>query len=360
MNSIRGTASPPNRSPLREDESVAKSHLEPAPASRIVCASESQARVLEKLDRVAPTDAEILITGPTGVGKELYARYAHERSHRRDNAFAAINCSNLSSDLIENELFGHARGAYTGAQGAVHGLVSTAARGTLFFDEIDTLSRPCQAKLLRFIQTKEYRRLGDTMLRRADVRFITASNADLASLVRDGSFREDLFFRLRVVPIEVEPLASRRDDIPPLVEHFVARYAEEYRLPPIEIGEAALAFMLEYAWPGNVREVENCIRYLTCLQLERPVRPDDLPLVLGSDPPDDLPDEIIGLPLRDAKARLIADFERLYLERALERSAGNVSAAARASGKDRRAFFELMRKYGMDAAGYRARQSIRS
>ena len=320
----------------------------------IVYESESQHRLLELLRRVAPTDAEILITGPTGVGKELYAQYVHACSRRREHAFVPVNCSNLSSELLENEIFGHARGAYTGAYAAGTGLVSVAAGGTMFFDEIDTLSGACQAKLLRFVQSKEYRRLGETIVRRVDVRFIAASNVDLTARVREGRFREDLFFRLRVVPVEVPPLAQRKDDVAPLLDHFVARYAEEYELEPIRLSDAALASLHDYPWPGNVRELENCVRYLTCMQLDAAVEPKDLALCLMTETWSDVDDEIVDLPLREAKARLIAEFERLYLDQALERSAGNVSAAARASGKHRRAFFELMRKYGMDAARYRA------
>ena len=174
----------------------------------IVHASDSQRALLDRLERVAPTDAEILISGPSGVGKELYAAFVHAASRRRDKPFVAVNCANLSEDMLENEIFGHARGAFTGAQSGAHGIAATADGGTLFLDEIDALPLPCQAKILRFAQMREYRRLGETYLRRSDVRLIAASNVDLLARVRAGSFREDLYFRLRVVPIEVPPAAT--------------------------------------------------------------------------------------------------------------------------------------------------------
>ena len=319
---------------------------------RIVYRSDSQRLLLRTLKRVASTDAEILITGPTGVGKELYAHYAHACSRRHQRAFVPLNCSNLSGDLLENEIFGHARGAYTGAHGSTSGIVSAAEGGTMFLDEIDSLSLPSQAKLLRFIQSKEYRQLGATVVRRADVRFVAASNADLAELARTGQFREDLYFRLCVVPIEVPALAQRPDDVPPLVEYFIARYACEYAVEPVVLSESSLRLMLHYPWPGNVRELENCVRYLTCIQLERPVEVSDLPLRLHR-PSAATSDDIGAMTFKEAKDQLVSEFEKFYVAKALERAHGNVSAASRASGKHRRAFFELMRKYGIEATSFR-------
>jgi DNA-binding NtrC family response regulator len=319
---------------------------------RIVGRSKSHRTLLSTLQRVAQSTAEILITGPTGVGKELYAQYAHTSSRRREQPFVAVNCSNLSGELLENELFGHARGAYTGAQTTASGMAAAAEGGTLFFDEVDTLPAPCQSKLLRFINSKEYRPLGGTHVVHADVRFISASNADLGELVRSGRFREDLFYRLRVVPVQVPPLAERAEDVAPLLDHFSATYAREYDAAPILFSQSARDFLLIYPWPGNVRELENCVRFLTCMQLGRAVEVDDLPLHFegqGSAGESDITD----VPLKLAKEQLIGEFEKLYLDRALERARGNVSAAARASGKNRRAFFELLRKYGLEANAYR-------
>lgn len=331
----------------------------PPTRTEIVYRSENQRALLATLAKVAPTDAEILITGPSGVGKELYAAYAHEHSRRSRRPFVTVNCSNLSSHMLENEVFGHARGAYTGAHAAMGGIAAAAEGGSLFLDEIDTLPAVSQAKLLRFIQTKEYRRLGETSLRRADVRLIAASNVDLERQVRDGHFRKDLFFRLRVVPVEVQPLAERPEDIEPLLDHFIGRYAGSYDVPAIRFSPAARRSLVAYGWPGNVRELENCVRYLTCLQLGRAVATTDLPLCCEEPEPPyepalvEPPERYVNGTLREAKAKLIDNFERYYVDRALQGAYGNISDAARASGKHRRAFFELMRKYGFDAGAYR-------
>ena len=342
--------------------------------SPIVYRSEDQRALLARLDKVAKADVEVLITGPSGVGKELYAAYTHEHSRRRDAPMVTVNCSNLPSHMLENELFGLARGAYTGAHAAIGGIASAADGGSLFLDEIDTLPTMSQAKLLRFIQTKEYRRLGETNLRRADIRVIAASNANLEELVRAGRFREDLYFRLRVIPIRIKPLAERRDDIEPLCEHFSRRYAGEYDLPPIDLSASARRCLHAYCWPGNVRELENCIRYLTCLDLGRAVEPDDLLLYAfeidrevfspadendiaeakgDPDEPASLAPDPLSETMQAAKARLVDNFECYYIDRALSATHGNISEAARLSGKHRRAFFELLRKYGFDAEDYR-------
>jgi DNA-binding NtrC family response regulator len=314
--------------------------------------SQAHELVLETLGRVASTDAEVLISGPTGTGKELYAIYLHQSSHRAKGPFIPINCGSFPPELIENELFGHVGGAFTGARPQSSGLVEVAEGGTLFFDEVDSLPFGAQAKLLRFLQEKEYRRLGETRLRRADIRIVAATNSDLVEAVRQKTFRQDLFFRLRVVPVTVPSLAERRDDIPILLNEFATRYAEAYRLPQIVMSERALARTQSYAWPGNIRELENCVKYLTCLQLHRPVDPYDLPLL--DDATDEGPSDTVRIcdlvrsgPLKCVKRELVDQLERAYLSDALRRSHGNIAEAARASGKQRRAFFELMRKHGV-------------
>jgi two-component system, NtrC family, response regulator GlrR len=321
----------------------------------IIANSHRQRELLERLARVAQTNAEILITGPTGVGKDLYAVFAHNRSRRRTGPFVVVNCSNLTGDLLENEIFGHARGAYTGAHAAGDGLAASAEGGTLFLDEIDALPKTSQAKLLRFIQQREYRRLGETRVRRADVRFIAACNADLPTLVRHGHFREDLYFRIRVAPIAIPSLAERPDDIPALLEHYGASIAAEYHVKPIGISPAARECLLAHDWPGNVRELENLVRYLTCLELNRPAEPDDI-LACGLELESAAPSAVAALaaePMKAAKEAVVSEFERFYLDQALNRVGGNVSEAARRSGKHRRAFVELMRKHRISGNDYR-------
>src|SRR5262249_48532940 len=315
---------------------------------RLIGRSVQHCALLETLGKVAPTDAEVLIIGPSGVGKELYARYIHEQSGRCGGAFGPVNCRALASDLLENELFGHIGGAFTGARPQHQGLVTEAENGTLFLDEVDTLSPANQVKLLRFIQEKEYRRLGESRVRRANVRFVAATNASLQEAVRMGTFRCDLFFRLRVVPIEVAPLCERPEDIALLWDEYVPRYAEAYRAQPIRLSARAREALEGYSWPGNIRELENFVRYLTCLHLKREMEPHDLPLLPDAD---DAAEPVALTPraFREAKRNIVGRFEREFLQAALRRSGGNIARAAQESGKPRRAFFELLRKHDIDA-----------
>ena len=321
----------------------------PSASSLMVGASATHVALLAKLDKVAPTDAEVLISGATGVGKELYAHYVHEHSTRAKAPFEPVNCGSLHPDLIENELFGHVGGAFTGARPQSAGIVAAAEGGTLFLDEINSLPQPCQPKLLRFLQDRKYRRLGETRLHAANVRIIAATNADLVSAVRGRGFREDLYYRLCVVPVRVPTLAERLDDIPLLIDFFAERCSQAYKLPRVVVGQPALDCLKAHSWPGNIRELENCVKYLTCLQLSRAVDPYDLPLLAENEEEDSLPDEALveAGPLKSLKRDLVDQFERRYLECALRRSGGNIAAAARASGTPRRAFFELMRKRGV-------------
>jgi DNA-binding NtrC family response regulator len=309
---------------------------------------------LERLGRIAVTDAEVLVTGPSGVGKELYARYIHDHSHRRAAPFVPVNCGALPGELLENELFGHVAGAFTGARPNRRGLVAEAEGGTLFLDEVDALVLGNQVKLLRLLQEREYRPLGESRVRRANVRFVTASNADLQDEVRAGRFRLDLFFRLRVVPVHILPLRERAEDIDVLLDVFADRYAREYKVAPLRFTDDARRRLRDYHWPGNVRELENCVRCLACLSFEQPIHAGDLPLLDictapdagdGASPP--------GGRFQDAKRDVVNRFERDYIESALRVSNGNIAHAAESSGKARRAFFELMRKHGLRAEVYR-------
>jgi two-component system, NtrC family, response regulator GlrR len=321
------------------------------PSVALVGCSEAHRALLERLAKFAATDVEILITGPTGVGKELYARYVHQQSPRVKAAFVPVNCGAIPDTLLENELFGHVGGAFTGAQPQSDGVVAAAEGGTLFLDEIDALSLPCQVKLLRFIQEKEYRRLGESRTRRANVRFIAATNADLLATVHAGKFREDLFFRLRVVPVEVLALSKRPDDIRPLFEQYIEHYAMLYGLPAITLSDDAWGKVETYGWPGNIRELENCVQYLTCLQTGRGVLAEELPLLTLEEEKTSgkMTPEMMQASFQRSKRELVDLFEKSYLEEALRRSRGNIAEAARASGKARRAFFELMRKHGVRA-----------
>ena len=304
--------------------------------------------LLEKIARIAPTDAEVLISGQSGVGKELYARHVHNCSTRSRFPFVPINCGALPTELFENEFFGHVGGAFTGARPHSEGLVAAAENGTLFLDEIDSLSVASQIKLLRYLEDGEYRRLGESQIRRSNVRIIAATNADLTVDIRSGRFREDLFFRLRVVPIDVPPLRDRREDIPLLLATYVNHYAQIYQLPRVRFSTEAVRLLKAYSWPGNIRELKNCVQYLTCLRPDHAVLADELPLLADTVKNGSLNTKFMSeRPLKEVKRELVSRFEREYLQEALRQSNGNIAQAARASGKPRRAFFELMRKYGI-------------
>jgi DNA-binding NtrC family response regulator len=301
--------------------------------------------LLDLIGRVARNNVELLFTGETGVGKEQYARYAHDCSPRREKPFVPVNCGSIPADLFENELFGHVGGAFTGARPSSQGLVAAAEGGTLFFDEVDALAPANQVKLLRFLQEKEYRRLGDARAQDADVRVLAATNRDLVKSARTGGFREDLMFRLRVVPIAIPPLRDRPADVLPLADAFVPWYAAEYQLEPITLTEPARDQLTHYSWPGNVRELENLIRNLTCVYPGQSIEPVQLPLLA----PVNGKNGHVNGSFQRLKSSIVADFERKYLEDALAAADGNITRAARTAGKPRRAFFELMRKHGINS-----------
>jgi DNA-binding NtrC family response regulator len=234
-------------------------------------------RVFRLVERVAPTRATVLVTGETGTGKELVARAIHDLSPRADKPFVAVNCSALPETLLEAELFGHARGSFTGAVQSRRGLIEEASGGTLFLDEISTLSEDIQVKLLRVLEDRRVQRIGSNNPVSVDFRLIAATNRDLARLVADGQFREDLYFRLDVFPIVVPPLRERRDDIPLLASHFLARYAEEHGLEPPRLRPGTLARMSAYDWPGNVRELENLVERTVVMAKASTVGVQELP-----------------------------------------------------------------------------------
>jgi DNA-binding NtrC family response regulator len=332
-------------------------------ATGIIGRGEAHRKALLQLAAAAATNVEVLILGPSGVGKDMYARWIHENGARSGGAFVPVNCGAVPVALFENELFGHVGGAFTGARTASEGLVAEAEGGTLFLDEIDALDPSAQVKLLRFLQEREYRRLGESRLRKANVRILAASNADLVQLVREARFREDLMFRVRVFPLRIAPLCDRSEDIEPLLEAFIQRCATDLGTAAIRLSASAMRHLEAYSWPGNVRELENCVRFLTSLRLGRLVEPGDLMLVGDAHAPTyraaaagrpdvDMPRAGAPQSFCDAKRELVSRFERGFVIDALRASRGNIAHAARASGKSRRVFFELMRKYGVCATDF--------
>ena len=299
---------------------------------------------IHKIPKLARCDANVFITGETGTGKEMCARAIHQLGPRAAHPFVPVNCGAIPAELVENELFGHAAGAFTGAGPAMRGLVHDAEGGTLFLDEIDALPLPAQVKFLRFLQDQEYRPLGARLACQADLRIIAASNAELETLVRVGRFRADLYYRLNILPLKLPPLRDRREDIPLLARHFVLKYAVESGLPVKELASAALEKLLAYAWPGNVRELENIMVQAVVLSEQPHISGDDICLPGDSGP-------AAEISFKALKSQAIREFESTYLRRLLALNDGNISRAARAAKKNRRAFWQLMRKHAIRAAG---------
>jgi len=309
--------------------------------------------VFRAIGRLSQSHATVLITGESGTGKELVARALHRHSPRAARAFIAINTAAIPKDLLESELFGHERGAFTGAQAMRRGRFEQAEGGTLFLDEIDGLPYGAQAKLLRFLQEKEFRSVGSNAVCHADVRVIAASNAGLAELAAKGSFRRDLFFRLNVLGITLPPLRERQDDVLVLARHFLEHFARQFKRTVTGISPPALHRLAAYDWPGNVRELRHVIERAVLLSTGPMLGVDDLEL--GEEEPEEdgacaaLDDQSFHA----AKARIVQDFERGFIENLLASCHGNVTQAARLAKKNRRAFFELIRKHEIDASRFR-------
>ncbi|MBM3293653.1 MAG: sigma-54-dependent Fis family transcriptional regulator [Candidatus Aminicenantes bacterium] len=307
--------------------------------------SPSVLRILNLIDRVKDLDAPVLITGESGTGKELVARAIHFQGARRMSPFVAVNGGAIPDHLLESELFGHARGSFTGAMRDKPGLIEEAAGGTFFLDEVGDLGPPLQAKLLRVLQDKEIRRVGENRTRLIDVRFISATHKDLEREIERGGFREDLYYRLRIVTIEIPPLRDRREDLEPLVDHFTERYGRELRGGRFLFSPRALELLHAYPWPGNIRELQNEIQ--RCLILcgeERIIRPEHLsPRLLARDgdglsPP-------AGAATTDNFFEAKAEFVKRFLRQALLRCGFNKARTAEEIGLSRQALFKLMKKH---------------
>lgn len=301
--------------------------------------------LLGQLEQVAATRSTVLLMGESGTGKELAARALHYNSDRAERPFVVIDCAAIPETLQESELFGHTRGAFTGAVAAKRGLFEEAHGGTVLLDEVGDLSAATQAKLLRVLQEGTIRRLGDTRTIQVDVRIIAATNRDLPAEVRAGRFREDLFFRLNVLPLRLPPLRERPEDIPLLTEHFLRRFAAETGRPVRQIAPPALDCLMAYRWPGNVRELEHAIERAVLLSQGETLEVGDLPPAVqggGGQGVEEAP-----LRLRDAVARLNADLERGLIRRALARTGGNRTEAAVLLGISRRALLYKLKEYGI-------------
>jgi two-component system, NtrC family, response regulator GlrR len=347
----------------REVEGLRRIVGTPSTESRLLGASAQIAAIRDIIARIAGSDATVLLLGESGTGKEVAARCIHTLSSRCEGQLVAINCGALPADLLESELFGHKRGAFTGAIGDKPGLFAAAHRGTMFLDEIGDAPPSVQVKLLRVLQERSYLPVGSTEPVETDARIIAATNRDLRTDVAEGRFREDLFYRLHVVPIAMPPLRDRAEDIPLLAELFLSRAMAKHGLTAPHLSSEALQLLLEHEWPGNVRELANVIEGAALLTADGVLRPHHVQAVLprrtrASAPRASLTAPVVDLlssvdalpPMREARER----FDRAYLEEALRRSGGNVSAAAKLAGRNRTDFHDLLRRHGIDASEFRS------
>ena len=324
---------------LRREVAQLRRQTPQGPTSRMVGRAPPMQRLMDLMERVAPTRATVLIQGETGTGKELVARGIHDLSDRARRPFVAVNCSALPEGLLESELFGHMKGSFTGAIQNKRGLFEEAAGGTLFLDEVSTVSSAIQVKLLRVLQDRKIKRVGGRESVAVDFRLLAATNQELVQMVEDGSFREDLFYRMNVFPINVPALRERREDIPALANHFRLRFAEENGVEPPEIPPETLSRMMAYDWPGNVRELENFVERGVIMHAGAKTIPFDPPQALGRRPE------------RDQLTRARGDrwdlerLEREYILETLEETHWHQGEAAEILGINRRTLYRKLKKY---------------
>jgi two-component system NtrC family response regulator len=310
---------------------------------QIVGDSRAMRQVYELVEKVAATKATVLITGESGTGKELIARAIHSRSPRAEEPFVAVNCMALSETLLESELFGHEKGAFTGAVGRRKGRFELADKGTLFLDEVGEIATSLQVKLLRVLQERTFERVGGNLPIGVDVRIVAATNRDLTQAVATGRFREDLFYRLNVVRLNLPPLRERKEDLPSLVAHFVRRYAAEVGRALPQVSQAAMQSIYDYAWPGNVRELENALERAVIMSGAE-IRPADLPLEVRPEVAEPCAPE---LPRDMGITEAVEDLERRMIQRALAEAHGVAAHAAEALGLAKSNLAYKMKKYGL-------------
>jgi DNA-binding NtrC family response regulator len=318
----------------------------------IVGSSATMRRLTDLVETIAQTNATILITGETGTGKEVVARAIHQTSPRRDRRFVALNCSAIPETLLEAELFGHVKGAFTGAVGMRQGRIEQADRGTLFLDEVGTMSVGLQMKLLRVLQEREFERVGDNRTVKVDVRIVAATNSDLGKMVQNGTFREDLYYRLNVIGVQVPPLRDRKDDVPLLVQHFIEKLCPDPPRPTVS--QEAMRHLMSFAWPGNVRQLENAVERAVALSgVRAEIGVTDLPPEVQAAaspmlPAVDFPEHGVDLPA------LVTELERDLIARALARAGDNRADAARLLGLKRTTLVEKLKRIGGAGAGGRS------
>jgi two-component system response regulator GlrR len=311
--------------------------------ANIVARSDKMAKILDVVSQIARTESTIFVYGESGTGKELIAKAIHLSSDRKDKSFIAINCAALPETLLESKLFGHERGAFTGAVRSTKGLFTQAHEGTIFLDEIGDMSLSTQAKLLRVLQERQFYPLGSEKLVEVDVRMIVATNKDLEDLVKQGLFREDLFYRIHVIPLFLPPLRERKEDIPLLVEHFLKRFSQQMKKEVKGVTPAAMQKLMLYDWPGNVRELENTIEYGVAMTQQDLINEELILQPKGVSSPGPLKS------LKEARD----DYEKSYLIHLLEICGGNISKAAKLAGKYRADLYDLLKKHNLNIADFK-------
>src|SRR5690348_808799 len=339
---------------LRENLLLRGEYAERYGFPRIVGEHPSMQAASQMVQRVAPTDSTVLLLGESGTGKELFARAIHHLSKRHDNAFVALNCAAIPEGLVENELFGHERGAYTGAGARKIGKLELAHRGTIFLDEIGELPLAIQSKLLRVLEERRFERVGGTQSIDVDVRILVATNKDLQAAVANKSFREDLYFRIASVPITIPPLRDRGDDVLLLADHFLERFRREFAKPKLRIADSALSRLRGYAWPGNVRELQNTIERAAILDDDSEITAEDLQLPQPRPAAKEMPDGMLNAeflwdgPLEEVAQRAVHHVERFKIETALRESKWNKTRAAEQLGVSYKTLLHKIRTLGLE------------
>ena len=321
--------------------------------------SESMQQVFDKINLVASSDVTVLITGESGTGKDLTARSIHALSPRKDKAFIPVNCPTIPEHILESELFGYKKGAFTNATRDKEGLFQEADKGTIFLDEIGDIGPSIQTKLLRVLQEKEIKPLGDTKVIKVDIRIIASTNRNLKQKIASKEFREDFFYRLNVLPIELPSLRDRVTDIPMLAEHLVAKQCKKMKKELKMISREVMDLLMKHPWPGNVRELENILVQGILYSKEDTILPADIPLKDANPEKRSLTgidsDNIVVLPYKEAKEKVLHEFNRDYIGAKLSISNGNITHAARQCNMDRQALQQIMKRYGIDPDSFRSK-----
>ncbi|MEJ2096929.1 MAG: sigma-54 dependent transcriptional regulator, partial [Deltaproteobacteria bacterium] len=333
---------------LKEENRALKAHLrEDYDMANIIGRSPSMVTLLDMMSMVAPSEATVLITGESGTGKELIARSLHFNSQRREKPLVVVNCAAITETLLESELFGHEKGAFTGADRRREGRFKQADRGTIFLDEIGEMSPTMQAKLLRVLQEKEIQRVGGEETINVDVRVVAATNRDLETEVAQGRFREDLFYRLNVMPLNVPPLRERQEDIPLLAQHFMKKFAEKNRKIVKGFVPLAMDMLINYEWPGNVRELENAIERAVILLTGEHITEQQLPLNITEKYPDLMESPTPEIRVTDG-SRSLEEIEREAIMETLKASGANKAEAARRLGITRKTLHNKLKNYKLE------------